>query len=67
VLDVDAGGGEVGEVHHGREVEVALEVAGVVAPGEREQLRYGAQGVERVAVSLLASGETPSAHRIATT
>jgi hypothetical protein len=25
-------------------------VAGVVAPGEREQLRYGAQRVERVAV-----------------
>ena len=30
VLDVAAGGGEVGEVHHGREVEVALKVPGVV-------------------------------------
>ena len=50
-LDVAAGGGEVGEVQHGREVEVALKVAGVVAPGEREQLGM-AQRVERGAVSL---------------
>ena len=52
VLDITAGGGEVGEVHHGREVEIALKVAGVVAPGEGEQLRYGAQRVERVEVPL---------------
>src|ERR1017187_9168071 len=52
VLDVAAGGGEGGEVHHGRVVEVAFKGAGVVAPGEREHLRYGPQRVEGVAVSL---------------
>src|ERR1035437_9784463 len=52
VLDVAAGGGEVGEVPHGREVEVAFKVAGGAAPGGRGQLRYGRRRVERVAVSL---------------
>jgi hypothetical protein len=67
VLDVDTGGGEVGEVHHGREVEVALEVVSVVTPGEREQTpAWRAARRARRDIPCFASGETPSAHRIAT-
>ena len=41
VPDVDARRGEVSEVHYGHEVEVALEMAGIVPPCQREQFRDG--------------------------
>jgi len=51
--DVTTRGVEVGEVHHRDEVEVAVEVAGIVAPRQGEQLRNRAEPVERVAICLL--------------
>jgi len=56
MLDVDAGGGEVSEVHHRHEVEVAVKMAGVVPACQGEQLRDPAQGIERIAILLLRLG-----------
>lgn len=53
VLHVDAGRVEVSEVHDRGEVEVALKVAGIVTPGQRDQLRDLAERVEGIAKTLL--------------
>lgn len=52
VFNIDAGRGEVSEIHDCHEVEVAIEMAGVVSRGESEQLRDLAQGVKRIAIPL---------------
>lgn len=64
MLDVGSGGGEVSEVHHGHEVEVALEIAGVIA-----HVNARSSGMPRSESSAsrypcFASAETPSAHRM---
>ena len=53
MLHVDTGAVEVGEVHHRDQVEVAVEVTGVVPPGQGEQLGDLAERFERVSEALL--------------
>ena len=64
MLDVGPGGCEVSEVHHRYEVEVPLEMAGVVAPSQPKQLRYTAERIERLRYCCFASTETWSAQRM---
>jgi hypothetical protein len=44
--DTSATGG--GKVHHRDEVEVVVEVTGIVATRQREQFRYGAKSFQSV-------------------
>jgi uncharacterized Zn-binding protein involved in type VI secretion len=53
VGDVTTGGGEVCEVSNHHEVEVVIEVAGVIAARHGEQLRYGTHSIESVTKGLL--------------
>jgi len=43
MLDIHPRRGEVSEVHHGHEIEVAFEMVAVISPGQSEQLRYTAK------------------------
>jgi hypothetical protein len=56
--DVSTGGLEIREVRHHHEVEVVVEVTGVVAAHHREQFGYRAKFLERVAKGLLCFGQS---------
>ena len=56
VLNVHTGRGEVGEVHHCHEVEVAFKVAGIVPARQREQLRDFAQSSEGISIRVFRLG-----------
>jgi len=53
VVDVPPGRGEVGEIHHRHKIEVALKMAGVIAPRQDQQFWNGAQTFQGITKSLL--------------